>query len=202
MEGFPSGQREQTENLSSMTSVVQIHHLPPKQKDIPKGMSFFCFGGRWLWIRKPALRNVPAARFNRRGLAAARRIHHRTGKQACGSAPVGGSSQSRQAEAVFEGMQSRHIPNPKGRTGCPTIKSTCIRHRRGAPMCAPGQPSARIPIGGLLGKGSAPTEHIAKDNIGAIKLANHLQTRNRRGGQWPPTAHLTIMWAADDRPYG
>ena len=102
MEGFPSGQREQTVNLSSMTSVVRIHHLPPKQKDIPKGMSFFCFGGRWLWIRKPALRNVPVARFNRRGLPvgrqplkylmvvpAAKRIHHRTGRQACGSAVVG-----------------------------------------------------------------------------------------------------------------
>ena len=32
MGGFPSGQREQTVNLSSMTSVVRIHHLPPKQK--------------------------------------------------------------------------------------------------------------------------------------------------------------------------
>ena len=29
MGGFPSGQREQTVNLSSMTSVVRIHHLPP-----------------------------------------------------------------------------------------------------------------------------------------------------------------------------
>ena len=102
MEGFPSGQREQTVNLSSMTSVVRIHHLPPKQKDIPKGMSFFCFGGRWLWIRKPALRNVPVARFNRRGLPvgrqplkylmvvpAAKRIHHRTGRHACGSTVMG-----------------------------------------------------------------------------------------------------------------
>ena len=102
MEGFPSGQREQTVNLSSMTSVVRIHHLPPKQKDIPKGMSFFCFGGRWLWIRKPALRNVPVARFNRRGLPvgrqplkylmvvpAAKRIHHRTGRHACSSAIMG-----------------------------------------------------------------------------------------------------------------
>ena len=102
MEGFPSGQREQTVNLSSMTSVVRIHHLPPKQKDIPKGMSFFCFGGRWLWIRKPALRNVPVARFNRRGLPvgrqplkylmvvpAAKRIHHRTGRHACSSAVMG-----------------------------------------------------------------------------------------------------------------
>ena len=102
MEGFPSGQREQTVNLSSMTSVVRIHHLPPKQKDIPKGMYFFCFGGRWLWIRKPPLRNVPVARFNRRGLPvgrqplkylmvvpAAKRIHHRTGRHACGSAVMG-----------------------------------------------------------------------------------------------------------------
>lgn len=67
VEGFPSGQREQTVNLSSMTSVVRIHHLPPKQKDIPKGMSFFCFGGRWLWIRKVALRNSPVGCFNHRG---------------------------------------------------------------------------------------------------------------------------------------
>lgn len=86
MEGFPSGQREQTVNLSSMTSVVRIHHLPPKQKDIPKGMSFFCFGGRWLWIRKVALRNSPVGCFNHRGFAAAKRIHHRTGRQACSSA--------------------------------------------------------------------------------------------------------------------
>ena len=32
MGGFPSGQREQTVNLSSMTSVVRIHHLPPESK--------------------------------------------------------------------------------------------------------------------------------------------------------------------------
>ena len=89
MEGFPSGQREQTVNLSSMTSVVRIHHLPPKRKDIPKGMSFFALAeGRWR-IRKPALRNVPVARFNRRGFAAAKRIHHRTGRHACGSAVMG-----------------------------------------------------------------------------------------------------------------
>ena len=140
MEGFPSGQREQTVNLSSMTSVVRIHHLPPKQKDIPKGMSFFCFGGRWLWIRKPALRNVPVARFNRRGLAAARRIHHRTGKQACGSATMGGSSQSRQAEVVFEGLQSRHTPNTKERNRLSDDKIYLrkeTRHRRaGCPQPA------------------------------------------------------------------
>ena len=115
MEGFPSGQREQTVNLSSMTSVVRIHHLPPKQKDIPKGMSFFCFGGRWLWIRKPALRNVPVARFNRRGFAAAKRIHHRTGRHACSSATMGGNNQSRQARARSEG---------KNRL-CSIAKSTC-----------------------------------------------------------------------------
>ena len=127
-----------TVNLSSMTSVVRIHHLPPKQKDIPKGMSFFCFGGRWLWIRKPALRNVPVARFNRRGLpvgrqplkylmvvTAAKRIHHRTGRHACGSATMGGNSQSRQARAQSEGTPSQHAPNLKGRTGCSIAKSTC-----------------------------------------------------------------------------
>ena len=122
MEGFPSGQREQTVNLSSMTSVVRIHHLPPKQKDIPKGMSFFCFGGRWLWIRKVALRNSPVGCFNHRGFAAAKRIHHRTG---------------------------RHAPNPKGRPDCSIAKSTCTGvcndllplatlSRRGA-QCAPRQ---------------------------------------------------------------
>ena len=138
MEGFPSGQREQTVNLSSMTSVVRIHHLPPKQKDIPKGMSFFCFGGRWLWIRKPALRNVPVARFNRRGLPvgrqplkylmvvpAAKRIHHRTGWHTCSSATMGGNNQSRQARAQSAGTPSQHAPNPKGRTGCSIAKSTC-----------------------------------------------------------------------------
>ena len=30
MEGFPSGQRGQTVNLLSTTSVVRIHSLPPK----------------------------------------------------------------------------------------------------------------------------------------------------------------------------
>ena len=31
---FPSGQREQTVNLSSLTSVVRIHSLPPKSVSI------------------------------------------------------------------------------------------------------------------------------------------------------------------------
>ena len=41
MGGFPSGQREQTVNLSSMTSVVRIHHLPPVKKSTPDGVLFF-----------------------------------------------------------------------------------------------------------------------------------------------------------------
>ena len=112
MEGFPSGQREQTVNLSSMTSVVRIHHLPPKQKkDIPKGMSFFCFGGRWLWIRKPALRNVPVARFNRRGF-------RRNGSEST-TGRVGRrvavrlwdcTSQSRQARAINGASALRNVP--------------------------------------------------------------------------------------------
>ena len=135
MEGFPSGQREQTVNLSSMTSVVRIHHLPPKQKDIPKGMSFFCFGGRWLWIRKPALRNVPVARFNRRGFAAAKRIHHRTGRHACGSAAMGGNSQSRQARALNGAPALRNSP-----VGCFNLRSFAaakrIHHRTDRHACS------------------------------------------------------------------
>ena len=41
-----------------------------------------------MWIRKVALRNSPVGCFNHRGFAAAKRIHHRTGRQACGSAVV------------------------------------------------------------------------------------------------------------------
>ena len=87
MGGFPSGQREQTVNLSSMTSVVRIHHLPPKEPILIRvSVLFWC---QVEWIRKPALRNVPVARFNHRGFAAAKRIHHRTGRQACSSAVMG-----------------------------------------------------------------------------------------------------------------
>ena len=43
MGGFPSGQREQTVNLSSMTSVVRIHHLPPVEKSTPNGVLFFFY---------------------------------------------------------------------------------------------------------------------------------------------------------------
>ena len=39
---FPSGQRGQTVNLLSTTSVVRIHHLPPSIKgSFRNGMSFF-----------------------------------------------------------------------------------------------------------------------------------------------------------------
>ena len=120
MEGFPSGQREQTVNLSSMTSVVRIHHLPPKEPILIRvSVLFWC---QVEWIRKPALRNVPVARFNRRGLPvgrqplkylmvvpAAKRIHHRTGRHACGSATMGGNSQSRQARAQSESQTSAPV---------------------------------------------------------------------------------------------
>ena len=120
MEGFPSGQREQTVNLSSMTSVVRIHHLPPKEPILIRvSVLFWC---QVEWIRKPALRNVPVARFNRRGLPvgrqplkylmivpAAKRIHHRTGRQACGSTTMGGNSQSRQAHAQSESQTSAPV---------------------------------------------------------------------------------------------
>ena len=105
MEGFPSGQREQTVNLSSMTSVVRIHHLPPKRKDIPKGMSFFCFGGRWLWIRKVALRNSPVGCFNHRGF-------HRSESES-----TTGRAGTRVAVRPWAAIANhgRHAPNPKER---------------------------------------------------------------------------------------
>ena len=53
-----------------MTSVVRIHHLPP-DKDTSFEVSF----NLW-WIRKPALENSPVDCSNRRGFAAAKRIHH------------------------------------------------------------------------------------------------------------------------------
>ena len=41
MGGFPSGQRGQTVNLLSTTSVVRIHHLPPKKR--VQICALFCF---------------------------------------------------------------------------------------------------------------------------------------------------------------
>ena len=156
MEGFPSGQREQTVNLSSMTSVVRIHHLPPKQKDIPKGMSFFCFGGRWLWIRKVALRNSPVGCFNHRGLPvgrqplkylmvvpAAKRIHHRTGRHACSSATMGGNNQSRQARARSEGKNRLCSIAKSTCTGvCNDILPFATLSRRGAHTHRSGRPAS------------------------------------------------------------
>ena len=75
MEGFPSGQREQTVNLSSMTSVV--------------------------------------------------RIHHRTGRHACGSATMGGNSQSRQARAQSESQTSAPVSS-LDKTGA-SVYNTDIR---------------------------------------------------------------------------
>ena len=135
MEGFPSGQREQTVNLSSMTSVVRIHHLPPKQKDIPKGMSFFCFGGRWLWIRKVALRNSPVGCFNHRGFAAAKRIHHRTGGTRVAVRLGDCTSQSRQARALNGASALRNSP-----VGCFNHRGFAaakrIHHRTGRQACS------------------------------------------------------------------
>ena len=128
MEGFPSGQREQTVHLSSMTSVVRIHHLPPKEPILIRvSVLFWC---QVEWIRKPALRNVPVARFNRRGLPvgrqplkylmvvpAAKRIHHRTGRQACSSAVMGlhqpipaGARPIRRKERSFNDEIYQHGP--------------------------------------------------------------------------------------------
>ena len=109
MEGFPSGQREQTVNLSSMTSVVRIHHLPPKEPILIRVSVLF-----WRqveWIRKPALRNVPVARFNRRGF-------RRNGSEST-TGRVGRrvavrlwdcTSQSRQARAINGASALRNVP--------------------------------------------------------------------------------------------
>ena len=139
MEGFPSGQREQTVNLSSMTSVVRIHHLPPKQKDIPKGMSFFCFGGRWLWIRKVALRNSPVGCFNHRGF-------RRNGSEST-TGRVGTrvavrlwdcTSQSRQARAKSEGKNRLLDSEINLYRLLNDILPLATLSRSGA-QCAPGQ---------------------------------------------------------------
>ena len=118
MEGFPSGQREQTVNLSSMTSVVRIHHLPPKEPILIRvSVLFWC---QVEWIRKPALRNVPVARFNRRGFAAAKRIHHRTGRQACSSAVIG----------LHQTLKLDTRPNRRG-----IAAAKRIHHRTGRHAC-------------------------------------------------------------------
>ena len=136
MEGFPSGQREQTVNLSSMTSVVRIHHLPPKEPILIRvSVLFWC---QVEWIRKPALKNLPVARFNHRGLPvgrqplkylmvvpAAKRIHHRTGRHTCGSAAMGGNSQFRQTHAQSESQTSAPVSS-LDKTGA-SVYNTDIR---------------------------------------------------------------------------
>ena len=68
---FPSGQRGQTVNLLSVTSVVRIH-LPP-----PLSSRHLCLLDNFLYlrIRKPALGGMPVACRNRRGFSAEKRIH-------------------------------------------------------------------------------------------------------------------------------
>ena len=52
MEEFPSGQREQTVNLSSMTSVVRIHPLPPEERVIISVTLFLFYKKAFCgWIR-------------------------------------------------------------------------------------------------------------------------------------------------------
>ena len=70
MEEFPSGQRGQTVNLLSVTSVVRIHP-PPPNTSIVRCSCFFVPG----WIRKAAPGGPPGAGRNRRGFSAEKRIH-------------------------------------------------------------------------------------------------------------------------------
>ena len=132
-----------------MTSVVRIHHLPPKEPILIRvSVLFWC---QVEWIRKPALRNVPVARFNRRGLPvgrqplkylmvvpAAKRIHHRTGRQACGSATMGGNNQSRQARAQSEGKNRLFDSEINLYRLLNDILPFATLSRLGA-QCAPGQ---------------------------------------------------------------
>ena len=82
---------------------------------------------------------MPVARFNRRGFAAAKRIHHRTGRHACGSAVVG----------LHQPITAGTRPIRREEQDCSIAKSTCTGvcndilplatlSRRGA-QCAPEQ---------------------------------------------------------------
>ena len=51
MEEFPSGQREQTVNLSSLTSVVRIHSLPPKNRLAFASLFFYPLRKQWHIIK-------------------------------------------------------------------------------------------------------------------------------------------------------
>ena len=48
---FPSGQREQTVNLSSLTSVVRIHSLPPKNRLAFASLFFYPLRKQWHIIK-------------------------------------------------------------------------------------------------------------------------------------------------------
>ena len=97
-----------------------------------------------------ALRNVPVARFNRRGLPvgrqplkylmvvpAAKRIHHRTGRHACGTATMGGNSQSRQARAQSEGKNRLFDSEINLYRLFGTIYCRLRRYPVGGAQCAP-----------------------------------------------------------------
>ena len=51
MEEFPSGQREQTVNLSAMPSVVRIHPLPPKNRLAFASLFFYPLRKQWHIIK-------------------------------------------------------------------------------------------------------------------------------------------------------
>ena len=53
LDGFPSGQRGQTVNLLSLTSVVRIHPLPPK---IPNALAFGIFTSYLFTIHSSLIR--------------------------------------------------------------------------------------------------------------------------------------------------
>ena len=65
MGAFPSGQRGQTVNLLSVTSVVRIHPLPPTIKDSESCPFLILFG----WIRKGVPGAKRTSRFARGGNA-------------------------------------------------------------------------------------------------------------------------------------
>ena len=64
---FPSGQRGQTVNLLSVTSVVRIHPLPPKNRLLfIKRRFLFCpTKGFWRASRPPLTRGLPRSRWGR-----------------------------------------------------------------------------------------------------------------------------------------
>ena len=63
---FPSGQRGQTVNLLSVTSVVRIHLPPPRKTVAPSGVTVFLFVR---WIRRGAEVNDAPAAHQSRGTA-------------------------------------------------------------------------------------------------------------------------------------